>query len=372
MRDKKLQSIDISGFQNDLIHWYQNNKRDLPWRKDKDPYKIWVSEIMLQQTKVDTVIPYFYRFIEKFPTVQALAAADQQDVLKAWEGLGYYSRARNLQNAVKEVVASYDGNVPANPEDLGALKGVGPYTKGAILSIAFDQPEPAVDGNVMRVFSRLLLIEDDIAQQRTKKLFESYVREMIDESDPSSFNQAIMELGALICTPKSPACLLCPVQEHCQAFAEGRQEELPIKKKAKKQKTIPYVVLLIKNEETDTFIIEKRSDKGLLANLWQFPMVPIKEIGWEHLERWFYNEYGITLQLQEKKGKLKHVFSHIIWQLDIYTATTNISVMDDHRLKAVDMCELVNYPFPVSHQKMMTYIGANQISHNLGEAETKE
>lgn len=236
MINKSLQNIDITRFQRNLINWYKINQRDLPWRMNRDPYRVWVSEIMLQQTKVDTVIPYFYRFMEKFPTLEDLAAADEQEVLKAWEGLGYYSRARNLQNAVREVVAEYGGEVPTNPKDLGALKGVGPYTKGAILSIAFNQAEPAVDGNVMRVFSRVLRIEEDITLQRTKKLFEAYVKEMIDKDDPSSFNQAVMELGALICTPKSPACLFCPVQEQCSAFAEGVQEELPIKKKAKKAK----------------------------------------------------------------------------------------------------------------------------------------
>lgn len=190
MNEKTLQFFNTSGFQQDLVDWYLVNKRDLPWRLDQHPYKIWVSEIMLQQTKVDTVIPYFYRFMEKFPTVYQLADADPQDVLKAWEGLGYYSRARNLQNAVREVVDTYGGEIPANPEELGSLKGVGPYTKGAILSIAYNQPEPAVDGNVMRVISRILKIEDDVAQQRTKKLVESYVRELIPEDDPASFNQA--------------------------------------------------------------------------------------------------------------------------------------------------------------------------------------
>ncbi|CDQ42090.1 A/G-specific adenine glycosylase [Virgibacillus salexigens] len=354
MIDKKLQYIDISRFQNDLITWYQENKRDLPWRQDQDPYKIWVSEIMLQQTKVDTVIPYFQRFIKKYPDVHALAQADPEDVLKSWEGLGYYSRARNLQNAVREVVATYNGEVPDNGDELGALKGVGAYTKGAILSIAFNQPEPAVDGNVMRVFSRILRIEEDIALQRTKKLFESYVRELIDESDPSSFNQAVMELGALICTPKSPACLLCPVQEHCQAFAAGVEEELPIKKKAKKQKKVPYVVLLVKNKQ-EQYIIEKRSDKGLLANLWQFPMVPINEIGWDHLENWVYHEYGIHLTLGEKQANLKHVFSHLIWQLDVYEAKLEQPNMNE-RLKLVEKKALTNYPFPVSHQKIMSYI----------------
>ncbi|MBP1970586.1 A/G-specific adenine glycosylase [Virgibacillus natechei] len=355
MTYKNLQNFNKLAFQQRLLDWYQANKRDLPWRKDQNPYKVWVSEIMLQQTKVDTVIPYFYRFIEKFPTVYKLADAEPEDVLKAWEGLGYYSRARNLQNAVREVVATYGGEIPSDPAELGSLKGVGPYTKGAILSIAFDQAEPAVDGNVMRVLSRILKIEEDIAKARTKKLFESYVRELISEQDPSSFNQAVMELGALICTPKSPACPRCPVREHCLAFSEGIEQELPIKTKAKKQKTIPYVTLLIKNEKSE-YIIEKRANKGLLADLWQFPMVPINEIGWDHLENWIYNEYGLDIKISEKKGELKHTFSHLIWELEIYTAMTSHQQTDDERLCFVEPEGLQAYPFPVSHQKMMQYI----------------
>lgn len=216
MNDKRLEQINISAFQEDLLRWYEENKRDLPWRENNDAYRVWVSEIMLQQTKVDTVIPYFNRFMEKYPTVYELAEADQQDVLKQWEGLGYYSRARNLQTAVREIVEAYDGKIPDDPKQLSDLKGVGPYTKGAILSIAYNQPIPAVDGNVMRVFSRVLHIEEDIALNSTKKLFEYYVAEMISKEDPSSFNQAIMDLGATICTPKQPMCMFCPVMEHCR------------------------------------------------------------------------------------------------------------------------------------------------------------
>lgn|SRR5699024_2434635 len=350
-----LQNFDIYSFQEKLIEWYQFNKRDLPWRQDQDPYKVWVSEIMLQQTRVDTVIPYFQRFISKYPTLYDLAYAEEQDVLKSWEGLGYYSRVRNLQTAVREVEAAYGGEVPDDPKQLGKLKGIGPYTKGAILSIAFNQPEPAVDGNVMRVLSRVLKIEDDIAQSKVKKQFEGYASELISHDDPSSFNQGIMELGALICTPKEPMCMFCPVQKHCRAFQEGMEQELPIKSKAKKQKKIPYTVLLIHNERGE-YLIEKRPENGLLANLWQFPMVPIAEIGKDHMVNWFEMEYGIDVELSDKKGDLKHVFSHIIWQLEIVAATTPSKETEDKRVRFVSRDELEEYPFPVSHQKMMRYI----------------
>lgn len=355
MGNKVLQKIDNSQFQTDLLMWYEHNKRDLPWRQDQDPYKIWVSEIMLQQTQVDTVIPYFKRFIQKFPTVDDLANAPEQEVLKEWEGLGYYSRARHLQEAAREVVASYSGIVPAQSKELGSLKGIGPYTRGAILSIAYNQPEPAVDGNVLRVLSRILNISDNISETRVKKEFEQYARELISEEDPASFNQALMELGALICTPKTPMCMLCPIQEHCQAFHAGTQSKLPVKKKANKQKRIPYIALLI-HVPGNKVIIEKRPSTGLLANLWQFPMVPVGEIGKSHVENWFSGEYGLELDLPHKLGSLKHVFSHIIWEIDIYESSTQNITSIDERLKIVGIDDIKQYPFPVSHQKMMKYI----------------
>lgn len=356
MSSRMLRNFNTSQFQYDLLSWYKEYKRDLPWRKDQDPYKIWVSEIMLQQTKVDTVIPYFYRFIEQFPTVYALADADEQDVLKVWEGLGYYSRARNLQHAARQVVEEYEGEIPHNPEQLGKLKGIGPYTRGAILSIAFNQPEPAVDGNVMRVLSRILKIEDDIALAKTKKVFESISRKVISKEDPSSFNQAVMELGALVCTPKSPTCLLCPINEHCRAYKEGIEEQLPVKTKKAKQKKKKYKAILIKNS-TGKIVIEKRSEKGLLANLWQFPMVPAEVKSIEQAEQWLYKEYGLDITIHKKLGELKHVFTHIIWEIDIYNARTKqITIENEPRIKWVDQTELMDYPFPVSHQKMMKYL----------------
>ncbi len=350
-----LQNFNIKEFQEELLSWYEMNKRKLPWRENKDPYKVWISEIMLQQTKVDTVIPYFNQFIAKYPTTFALAEADEEDVLKSWEGLGYYSRARNLQEAVREVVEKYEGKVPDDKEHLSELKGVGPYTKGAILSIAFDKPEPAVDGNVMRVFSRVLLIHDDIALARTKKHFEELVRDVISKENPSSFNQGIMDLGATICTPKNPACLICPVQKHCRAFAAGAETELPVKKKAKKQNSIAYAALIIKSKE-GKYVIEKRPDTGLLANFYQFPMVPLNEVTFETIPLWLYEEYGLKVKVDEYQGKVKHVFSHIIWQVDVYHAEMRDCKIADDRLQIVDKGVLDALPFPVPHQKMMQYI----------------
>ena len=306
-------------FQKDLIGWFLVEKRNLPWRRTADPYQIWISEIMLQQTRVDTVIPYYKRFIEKFPTLYDLAEADEEVLLKQWEGLGYYSRARNLQAGVKEVAEQYGGVVPSTRKEISALKGVGPYTAGAVLSIAYGVPEHAVDGNVMRVLSRILLIEEDIAKPKTRKTFEQAVTEIISHEDPSSFNQGLMELGALICTPTSPKCLLCPVREHCAAFHEGKTQVLPIKSKAKKTKHIQYAMIAI--QDGDKVLMEKRPSTGLLANMWQFPLVEVASENLPvELEEQLSQKLQGTVRGVEKITSFKHVFSHLTWNVDGYTA----------------------------------------------------
>lgn len=309
-----LNQTYIDTFRNSLIEWYIAEKRDLPWRRTNDPYKIWVSEIMLQQTRVDTVIPYYERFIKEFPTIELLATADEEKLLKQWEGLGYYSRVRNLQAGVKEVRENYNSIVPDTREEISALRGIGPYTAGAILSIAYQKPEHAVDGNVMRVLSRVLLIKDDIAKPKTRKIFEKAVSELIDPVDPSSFNQGLMELGATICTPTSPKCLLCPVRENCAAFYAGEQNELPIKTKNKKTKALTYDVFVVQNQE-GRFLLEKRAESGLLANLWQFPMVErvVKNVETIPL---LEERFGIYFTKENEIGPFKHVFSHLTWEMN--------------------------------------------------------
>ncbi|WP_432360834.1 A/G-specific adenine glycosylase [Sporosarcina sp. UB5] len=305
-------------FRKALITWYLEEKRDLPWRRTSNPYYIWVSEVMLQQTRVDTVIPYYERFIEKFPTLADLANADEEEVLKMWEGLGYYSRARNLQAGVQEVVTTYDSRIPENRKEISKLKGVGPYTAGAVLSIAFGVPEHAVDGNVMRVLSRILMIEDDIAIPRTRKLFEEVVMALIDKEDPSSFNQGLMELGATICTPR-PKCLLCPVREFCAAFHEGRQEDLPVKSKKGKMRTVPVLSFAIRNTE-GKWLMTQRPAEGLLANMWEFPMV---ENNTETLENIVKANFGLTVGSITPLTEFRHIFSHLTWEVKSYVATTN-------------------------------------------------
>ncbi|WP_407272351.1 A/G-specific adenine glycosylase [Radiobacillus sp. PE A8.2] len=350
-----LKNFNIQAFQHDLVRWFDEEKRDLPWRQNKDPYRVWISEIMLQQTKVDTVIPYFERFIEKFPTLDRLAAADEQEVLKAWEGLGYYSRARNLQHAVREVVSTYNSKVPNNPEQLGTLKGVGPYTKGAILSIAYGLPEPAVDGNVMRVLARILHIEEDISKQSVRRLVEECVKQIISEGKASEFNQGLMELGALICTPKAPSCMHCPVQAHCRAYEAGTEKTLPIKAKAKKQKSLDYFSLVIKDNQ-DNYLIEKRPSEGLLANMWQFPMVSKSDANATKLTEWFLENYGIKLVLKDTLTEIKHVFSHVIWHIDVLEAEVLDGELKKELATFVPQATFAEYPFPVPHLKIQSYL----------------
>jgi A/G-specific adenine glycosylase len=354
-----LEAPYVKQFQDQLLNWYGENKRTLPWRENQDPYRVWVSEIMLQQTRVDTVIPYFERFTSLFPTLQDLAYADEEKVLKAWEGLGYYSRVRNLQTAVKEVCESYGGKVPDTPRDIAGLKGVGPYTAGAILSIAYGIPEPAVDGNVMRVLSRILLIEEDISKPKTRVLFENAVRELISHEDPSSFNQGMMELGALICTPKSPACLLCPMRELCKGFEEGKQNVLPVKLgKTKVRKAKMAAGILVGKD--GRLLIHKRPSEGLLANMWEFPNTEYvgenKNAETEALNG-YLDEIAVQAVFEDKAGYIEHVFSHLKWEINIWQGKIeNYPRELPPEWKWVTVDELDQYPFPVSHQKIIRLV----------------
>lgn len=319
-------------FSANLLEWYGRHKRDLPWRRSRNPYYIWISEVMLQQTRVETVIPYYHRFVEQFPTVEALADAPEEQVLKAWEGLGYYSRARNLQAAVREVKESYGGQVPDSMEDISSLKGVGPYTAGAVLSIAYNKPEPAVDGNVMRVLSRYFLLRDDIAKPASRVKFEKLARELIPEGAAGDFNQALMELGATVCTPKSPHCLTCPVLELCAARLEGAVDELPVKTKAKPPRHERRAVAYIEGEgeRQGRFLARRRPSEGLLASMWELPHVLLPEslpatgtaesdkAAMHALQEYVWSEFGLIIEPQEPMMDAEHIFSHIRWQLRVY------------------------------------------------------
>jgi A/G-specific adenine glycosylase len=335
-REKHETAADY--FAAELLDWYDANKRDLPWRRDRDPYRIWVSEVMLQQTRVDTVIPYYERFMERFPTVRHLAEAPEEEVLKCWEGLGYYSRARNLQAGARQVVEWYGGIIPDDKAAVSSLKGVGPYTAGAILSIAFDRPEPAVDGNVMRVLSRYFLLEDDVAKPSARVKIERLAASIIPAGRAGDFNQAVMELGALVCTPKSPGCLLCPVRDACAGRAAGRERELPVKSKAKPPRPETRLAALVEGSgaRAGKVLVRRRPDSGLLARMWELPHVLAPDAPdaagagvpeaaavagrFDALSRGLAEEAGLLVRPVRLWTEEEHIFSHIRWKVDVYLA----------------------------------------------------
>ena len=257
-------------FAEPLLDWYRENQADLPWRHDPTPYYVWLSEVMLQQTQVETVIPYYARFIDAFPTIEALAAAPLDDVLKLWEGLGYYSRARNLQRAARIIVGEHGGDLPSEVGDLLKLPGIGRYTAGAIASIAFGRAAPALDGNVIRVFTRLLDLDDDISQSATRKKLWRLAADWLPAQDAGEYNQALMELGQRVCRPKNPLCADCPIQAHCRAWSAGRQNQRPLR--AKRRPTPHYDVTAgLIRAERGRLLIAQRPLEGLLGGLWEFP-----------------------------------------------------------------------------------------------------
>lgn len=291
-----------------LCDWFVENCRELPFRQTRDAYCIWISEIMAQQTRISALIPYYERFVERFPNVQALAAADEDDVLLAWQGLGYYSRARNLHKAAKRIVQEFGGQLPRTRKELEGLPGIGAYTAGAILSIAYDLEEPAIDGNALRVFARIEADESDIAKPQTQRAMAQHVREVMHGHVPSIFTQAVMELGALICLPTSPKCLICPVRALCLAREQGKEERLPIKTAARAPRVQPRYVLLLQNEAGD-FLLRRRTER-LLHNLWEFPGFDDEASLCEQLKAW-----SVDASTLREGIRAQHVFTHIIWQM---------------------------------------------------------
>lgn len=294
-----------------LLTWYRENARDLPWRKEPTPYRVWVSEIMLQQTRVVAVLDYYRRFLAAAPSAIELAALPPDQLMKLWQGLGYYSRARNLQKAAQQIVERHGGIFPNTYEDIRALAGVGDYTAGAIASIAFGLPTPAVDGNVLRVVARLTGDSDDIATPSMKKKVTASLAEIIPLDLPGDFNQALMELGATICLPNgAPLCEQCPVAGLCRAFQEGRTGELPVKAVQKARRVEHRTIYLIFYR--DSVALRRRPDRGLLAGLWEYPNELTSGEDW--LAQW-----GLSLSSLNKVGTGKHIFSHIEWHMVGFT-----------------------------------------------------
>lgn len=258
-----------------LQKWYQRNKRDLPWRNTHDPYKIWLSEVILQQTRVAQGLPYYQKFVEKYPTVTDLANADEKDVLRLWQGLGYYSRARNMHQTARIIAQELNGRFPQNYAELVKLKGIGPYTAAAIASFAFNEKVAVVDGNVYRVLARIFGIETDIASHEAKKVFGELANELISDTEPATHNQAIMEFGATYCTPASPGCMFCVFHYECEANATGKQAVLPVKSKKIKTKKRYFDYFVI--ERKQQFLMAKRGAKDIWEGLYDFYLVESKE-----------------------------------------------------------------------------------------------
>ena len=304
-----------------LMQWYDKYKRELPWRTEspRDPYKVWVSEIMLQQTRVEAVKAYYTNWMEQFPDIPTLAAAEEEDVISRWQGLGYYSRARNLHTAVREVMEHYGGKVPETREEIRKLKGIGEYTAGAILSMAYGKRETAVDGNVLRVFARICNIKDNILSAKVKKEITELVKARQDAARPGDFNEALMDLGATVCIPGQPRCEVCPLVGVCLAKKEGKENEIPLRITKKEVPVEPITVFVVRAETF--YLLHQRPSKGLLAGMWEFPNCAGEgEQGREALTA-LLSEMGVAIgNISRTLRKIKHVFSHKIWQMAVYTA----------------------------------------------------
>ena len=308
--------MDRQSFTRSVLDWYDRGHRSLPWRFTRDPYRIWISEIMLQQTRAETVVSYYERFLARYPTVQALAQAPEEELLKSWEGLGYYSRARSLQKAARVIVEAYGGELPGDVEKLRALPGIGDYTAGAIASIAFGIPAAAVDGNVERVLCRYDAVQDEAGTPAVRRRIAARAQELVPADRPGAFANAMMELGATVCTPRNPACLLCPVRESCRGLEQGIAAELPRKAKKKPQRVERRAVLLVSSR--GRVLIMQRKEK-LLGGLYVFPDVLLGDAPADPAVLCArMDALGLRTAYDGALGHARHVFTHIIWEMELY------------------------------------------------------
>lgn len=370
----------IASFRRTLLAWYDKEKRDLPWRRSNNPYHIWISEIMLQQTQVVTVIPYYERFLDWFPTVADLAQAPEEKLLKAWEGLGYYSRVRNMQAAAQQIMTEFGGNFPNTHADISKLKGVGPYTAGAIASIAFNLPEPAVDGNVMRVMARLFEVNYDIGDPKNRHIFQEIMTVLIDPDRPGDFNQALMDLGSDIESAKNPRPEESPIRFFNAAYLNGTMDKYPIKLPKKKPKPMMIQAFLIRNHD-GKFLLEKNTQGRLLAGFWSFPLLetylPDQQLSLfddkaaniaEPLcqKELFSDEYQLNPTWSDRQfPKITHVFSHQKWQIQLLEGlvTDQAQPLKDNLLWLAPE-EFENYPFATPQKKMWETYLKTQASEN--------
>lgn len=347
------------GFADALIRWYHADHRDLPWRNTTDPYAIWLSEIMLQQTQVQTVLDYYRKFLALFPTVRDLAHAPTESVMKAWEGLGYYARCRNLHKAAQMITEQHGGRFPDRFEEVEALPGIGRSTAGAILTFAYGQRHPILDGNVKRVLARLLNIQEDPSltpvQKRMWVLSEALLSEA---SEPYTYNQAIMELGATVCLPQNPRCMLCPMQGFCDAFAQGTQHELPVKAPKKTTPHHTIAIGVIRHPETGQVLIQRRPPEGLLGGLWEFPggkREPDEALS-ETVRREIEEELGIQVTVREEFATVKHAYTHFkitlhAFHCDYLSGAPTPTIADEWRW--AEIAELSDYAFPKANKTVL-------------------
>ena len=347
---------NVVHYRKNLVDWYLKNCRTLPWRNTGDPYNTWVSEVMLQQTQVNTVLPYYHKFLKKFPTVKRLAQADLQDVLKVWEGMGYYARARNLHRAAGVVYEKYNGNLPDNWKEIRRLPGVGDYIAAAVLSIAYNQPYPVVDGNVKRVLARLQCIDTPVNHSTSVKTFLKTAEVLKDSRRPGIYNQAIMELGAVICKPKKPLCDACPAQQYCRAYNTGTVSDYP--RKISLPKTPQYRIAVGVVMKNGRVLITRRKPEGLLGGLWEFPGGKIKksEKGETACVREIKEEVNLKVKVVDHLARVKHAYTHFKIVMDVFcceyeAGRVKLDGPVDHRwikLSAIDQ-----YPLPKANHKFL-------------------
>lgn len=337
-----------------LLSWFEGHARVLPWREEPTPYRVWVSEIMLQQTRVEAVKPYFEHFVTALPDIESLAECDEEALLKLWEGLGYYNRVRNMQIAARTVMEEYGGQLPADYRQLLTLKGIGHYTAGAIASIAYQIPVPAVDGNVLRVISRVTADESDIMKQSVRTEMEKALQEIMPKDRAGAFNQALMELGATVCLPNgAPLCEQCPWKKFCRAKEQQSFDRIPVKSKAKPRKIEEKTVFVIRIG--DKVVLNKRPDKGLLAGMYEFPNVP-GHLTEEEALKWAKKHRIAPIRIQPLEPA-KHIFSHVEWHMIGYVIRVDEWEQTDDSLLFVDVKETEEkYPIPAAFLAYTRYM----------------
>lgn len=348
-----LDTYDLSKLVEPLLAWYPSHARVLPWREDPTPYHVWVSEIMLQQTRVEAVKPFYARFMEALPDVEALAACETDRLLKLWEGLGYYNRVRNMQIAAQTIMSDYGGVIPAEYEELLKLKGIGHYTAAAISSIAYNRPAAAVDGNVLRIIMRATEDDADIAKQSVKTKVEEALRPVIPKERAGMFTQAMMELGATVCVPNGePLCGECPWQELCLAYAHGTISKIPVKAKAKARRLEKKTVLVIR--DGDRVLLQKRPEHGLLAGMYEFPYLEGYFSEKKVLD--FVKEQGLSPIRIQKLPEAKHIFSHVEWQMRGYAVLVEEPAAESGFLFVEPETSEEHYAIPAAYAAYSRYM----------------